>query len=185
MAGEKIPFGLADITIGEGADAITFDGKTYLQADGGEVTISPILQEITIADFGDSVYDEIINGYEGTVTIVAAERTLKTIQAALSYTDPITDTTSGTTVGLMDAKVGSSMRSRGKKVRIHPRIMGTDKSLDIVIYKMAASGEFTNSYANEQGNLEITLKMYPRDGFDASKPGNFFYIGDKDPNAAA
>ncbi|MGR5914639.1 hypothetical protein ACT7DA_21240 [Bacillus pacificus] len=38
--GKYIPFGLATITVGEGADAIVFDGKNYFQADGGEINIS-------------------------------------------------------------------------------------------------------------------------------------------------
>ncbi|MFC0188489.1 hypothetical protein ACFFJY_09340 [Fictibacillus aquaticus] len=178
----KIPFGLADITIGEGADIIKFDGKENLQAEGGEVSISPILEEMKIADFGDSTYDEYVNGYEGEVKIIAAKPTIKLMQLAMSYADAITDTTTSEVVGLMDSKIGTSMRDRAKKITIHPRVMGTDKSLDINLYKMAAVGELTRAYENAQGNLEITLKLYPRDGFDANKPGNFFYIGPKDPN---
>jgi hypothetical protein len=62
--------------------------------------------------------------------------------------------------------------------------MGADKSLDINIYKMASDGDFSESYANEQGNQSVSVSMFPRDGMDVNKTGNFFYIGATDPNAA-
>lgn len=182
---ENIPFGLADITV-EKADGtkISFNGKDYLQVEGGEVTLTPSYSDISFADFGDSVYDQYIQGYTGAVNFTAGQQDLEVMQTAMSYLDTITDTANPETpVGLMDAKIGTSMRARAGKVTIHPRTMGTDKSLDIVIYKMAATGEFTRSYANEQGKIPISYNMFPRDGFDVSKPGNFFYIGPKDPNA--
>lgn len=184
--GKYIPFGLADITIGEGADAIVFDGLNYLQADGGEVSIEPELEDIVIPDFGNSVYDQVIVGYTGTVTIVAGNRDLKVLALAMAYTESITDVAVPANVlGLMDSKIGTSMRAKAKKVNIHPRGMGLDKNNDINIYKMAGVSEFTEAYANEQGNNEITLQMYPRDGADANRPGNFFYIGNTDPNEVA
>lgn len=184
--GKYIPFGLADITIGEGASAIKFDGKTYLQADGGEVSIEPELEDITIPDFGNTPYDQIVVGYNGEVTIVAGNRDLKVLSLAMGYTEGIMDTaTPANMIGLMDAKIGTSMRSKAQKVNIHPRGMGADKTNDINIYKMAGVSEFAESYANEQGKNEITLQMYPRDGADANLPGNFFYIGNVDPNAGA
>lgn len=181
---KRIPFGLADITIGEGAEAVKFDGVNYLQAEGGEVTIEPILQEVQIADFGDSVYDDILNGFTGEITIVAGNKDLRLLKETMSFVDGITSTQGGLLVGLTDAKLGTSMRSRAKKVVIHPRIMGADKSLDIVIYKMGAVSAYNENYDNEQGKHSITLKMYPRDGFDPNKVGNFFYIGGTDPNQA-
>ncbi len=185
MADEiKIPFGLSDITIGEGTDIIKFDGLSYFQADGGELVLTPVYQDILIADFGESVYDKILTGYNGTLTFVAAQEDLKVIQLALAASEAITDTSTNTQVGLMDAKIGTSLRSKAKKVNIHPRIMGTDKSLDINLYKMAADGDFTRAFANTQGNVPISMSLLPRNGMDVSKPGNFYYIGATDPNAA-
>jgi hypothetical protein len=185
MADEiKIPFGLADITIGEGADVVKFDGLANFQADGGEITLTPIFQEIKLADFGESVYDKILTGYTGTLTFVAAQDDLKVLQVALSASEAITDTVGGETVGLMDAKIGTSLRSKAKKVTVHPRILGAVKDFDINLYKMASDGDFTKSYANEQGKQSVSMSLFPRDGMDVSKPGNFFYIGAKDPNAA-
>ncbi len=182
----KIPFGLADFTIGDGANAIKFDGKTNFQADGGEVTIEPILEAATIADFGSGDYDDLVNGYTGEVKIVAAEHTLKLLETAMAYADKIVNTGATPSVtGLTDAKIGTSMRERGVQIRIHPREMGTDTTLDIVLYKVASVGAWNRSFANEQGKNELTYKMYPRDGADASKGSNYFYIGSKDPNAAA
>lgn len=185
VVGEKIPFGMANITIGEGTDAISFDGATHLQAEGGEITLEPSFEDIVIADFGTSVYDKRFTGMEGTVTIVAAEDTIKMLELAMNYADTITETADPeTTVGLMDGKIGSSMRTKAKKVTIHPRqLPAGDTSMDITIYKMASIGGFTKSFANAQGNRTIELSMLPRDGFDANKPGNFYYVGGKDPNA--
>lgn len=184
MSEIQVPFGLADITIGEGSDAIKFDGKANFQADGGEVTLTPITQEVKLADLGDSVYTEIVTGHTGKVSIVAAEDTIEMVKLALSATEDITDATSGKLVGVTDAKIGTSLRNKAKKVTIHPRMLPPeDKSKDIVIYKMASNGDFTRSFANEQGKVQIELNMYPRDGMDASKPGNFYYRGGLDPNA--
>ncbi|MCP3026603.1 hypothetical protein [Halobacillus sp. A5] len=179
---EKIPFGLADIIVGEGSDEIKFDGKNEFQFEGGELTFTPILQDINVADFGESVYDQRITGYEGSVSMSAAQQTIENLKLAMSYVEEITDSSSGDATGLMDAKIGTSMRSKAQKIRIHPRVMGDDDSMDIVVYKMASNGEFTRSFANEQGNIPIEFTMYPRDNMDASKPGNFFYVGPNDPN---
>lgn len=182
--GKNVPFGLADITIGEGAEAINFNGVDYLQAEGGELNLSPILEEIKMADFGDSVYDDILNGFEGTLTIVAGNRDLKILSLAMAYSDKVMDTVETDKIAsLHDAKHGTSMRGKAKKVKIHPRHMGTDTSHDINIYKMAGVSEFNQNYENAQGNNEIELKIYPRDGADPNSPGNFYYTGDTDPNA--
>jgi hypothetical protein len=179
----KIPFGLADFTIGEGATAIKFDGLENFQADGGEVSIEPILQAVNVADFGASDYDDFVNGFTGTVTIVGAEHSLKLMETAMAYADKIVDAgTPAVTKGLTDSKIGTSMRSRGTKMTIHPREMGADKSNDIVLYKVASVGAYTRSYANEQGRNELSFKMYPKDGASAAKSGNFFYVGATDPN---
>lgn len=180
----KIPFGLADFTIGEGVDIVKFDGIDNFQADGGEVSIEPILEAVNIADFGASDYDDFINGFTGEITIVGAEHSLKLIELAMAYADKIVDAGAPTTtIGLTDAKIGTSMRAKGKKMVIHPRDMGVDKSLDINLYKVASVGAYGRTFANEQGQNELTFKMYPRDGADASRGGNFYYIGNTDPNA--
>ena len=179
---ERIPFGLADFIVGEGENEVRFDGADEFQFEGGELTFTPILQDINVADFGESIYDQRITGYEGSVTISAAQQTLENLKLAMSYTEEITDSTSGEVTGLMDARIGTSMRKKAQKIRIHPRSMGDDNSLDIVVYKMGSNGEFTRSYANEQGNVPMAFTMYPRDGMNASKPGNFFYVGGTDPN---
>ncbi|MER2090920.1 MAG: hypothetical protein ABS920_14370 [Sporosarcina sp.] len=179
----KIPFGLSDITIGEGADVLKFDGVSEIQAEGGEVTLTPMFEDIVIADYGNGVYDQRLVGYEGTVTIVAAQESIAVLEAALAATEAITDV-GGETTGLMDSPIGTSLRKKAKRVTIHPRqFPASFKDLDINIFKMASNGEFTRTSANEQGNVTITLNMFPRDGMDPSKPGNFFYFGGTDPNA--
>ncbi|OAK70096.1 hypothetical protein [Lederbergia galactosidilytica] len=183
---EKIPFGLANIIIGEDDDTLTFDGVEEMQAEGGEVTLTPMFEDIVIADYGNGVYDQRLVGFEGQVTIVAAQESIDVLEAALAATETITDTSGGEKKGIMDAPIGTSLRKKAKRVRIHPRqFPDSMKDLDITIYKMASNGEFTRSNANEQGNITITLNMFPRDGMDPSKPGNFFYFGGIDPNGEA
>ncbi|MYL44587.1 hypothetical protein GLV94_02930 [Virgibacillus halodenitrificans] len=184
MAGEKaIVFGLADITIGDGVDALTFNGTDYLQAEGGELSLTPQFQDITVEDFGEVPIEKRLSGWEGQLKVVAAEEDAKILELALGATEDITDSVSSEVVGSMDAKIGTKLK--GQKVVIHPRSLpASDKSRDITIYQMASTEGLTRSYANEQGNVEITLTLLPRQGFDASKPGNFFYRGGTDPNAA-
>lgn len=181
---ERIPFGLADIIIGEGENEVRFDGAANFQAEGGEVTLTPMLEDITVADLGNGVYDQRVSGWEGSVTFVAAEESIEVLELALAAVEPITDAEGVNTTGLMDSRIGTSMRTKAKKVRIHPRQYPADfTDYDINIYKMASTEGLTRSNANEQGNISVTLNMYPRDGMDADKPGNFFFIGGTDPNA--
>lgn len=180
----KIPFGMSNFIIGEADDQIKFDGVDQLQAEGGEVTITPTLTDVVIEDFGSGVYDQRVTGYETSVTIVAAEETIKIIELAMAATEAITSTDGGVTSGLTDAPIGTSLRKKGKRVTIHPRQFPAEfKDLDITIYKMIGNGDYTRTAANEQGNVTITLNGLPRDGMDPSKPGNFYYIGGTDPNA--
>jgi hypothetical protein len=44
---ESIPFGPATVTVGEGVDAITFDGQSYMQAEGGQLQLTPQWSDIT------------------------------------------------------------------------------------------------------------------------------------------
>ncbi|UAK17555.1 hypothetical protein [Sporolactobacillus terrae] len=181
----KIPFGPATVTVGEGEDAIVFDGQEYMQAEGGQVQLTPQWSDITAIDFGSSPLDRRLTGYQGQVQITAAQEDMKILDLALAASEPITDTTTSTVVGLTDSKIGTSLRAKGKKIVIHPRNLdATDKSLDIVIYKAASDGQFTKQWNQGQTNRQITLAMMPRDGFDPTKDGNYFYIGPTDPNAA-
>jgi hypothetical protein len=183
---KEIPFGPADFIFNEGdTDSIAFDGSDQLQADGGSVTITANYEDITTIDFGSGPIDRRLVGYEIEVTIVAAQRNMKTLQLQMGHASTITETTGGEVVGLMDSPIGSSILDNAKQLRIHPREKGTDPSFDIVIYRVASNGEYSNNYALEQGQQEMTFNAYPRDGADAKKPGNFFYVGGVDPNAAA
>ncbi|WP_068672278.1 hypothetical protein [Oceanobacillus sp. Castelsardo] len=177
-------FGVADITIGEGENQIKFDGKDYLQAEGGSLNLTPTYTEFTFVDFGETVVERRLSGWEGTVTIVAGQEDAEILELALASTEPITDTTSSEVVGAMDAKIGTKLK--GRKVNIHPRVLPESvKDMDWTIYNAASTEGFEREYNAEQGNVTITLTMMPRVGFDASKPGNFFFRGGVDPNADA
>lgn len=176
-------FGLADITIERDGVTMKFDGKEFLQADGGELSLTPAYRELKFKDTGDTTVEHRLAGWAGTVTFVVGQEDVQLMKLALSSVDEITDTVSSEVVGLTDSKMGSALR--GYKVTIHPRVLPiTDKRFDYVIYNMASTGGITKPYNDEQTTMTITLNMLPRLGFDASQPGNFFYTGPTDPNAA-
>lgn len=174
-------FGVADITIGEGQDQIKFDGKDYLQAEGGSLSLTPQYEDITFADFGETPVEKRLSGWEGEVTISAGQEDAKILELALASTVPVKGGNGGEN-GVTDAPIGTPLK--GRKVRIHPRILPESvKDMDWTIYNMASTEGFEREYNAEQGNVEITLTMLPREGFDASKEGNFFYRGAVDPHA--
>lgn len=186
LAADRIPFGPADITIGEGSNVLKFDGKDYLQVEGGEVTITPQFEDENFIDTGSGRYDAYLTGYEGSVTFTIGQESAKLLALVLAASQNITDTTTTNVVGITDAPIGTSMRTKAQKVTIHPRSLpASDKSKDIVLYKMASTGELSKSYGLAQGTMGVTLDMFPRDNMDASKGSNFFYTGSKDPNATA
>lgn len=177
-------FGLADITIAMGETPLIFDGKDYLQADGGELNLTPTFRDLSFKDTGDTVDQRRLGGWEGTVTFVVGQEDLKLMKLALGPVKEIMSADPTPVLsGLTDAKMGTILD--GYKVTVHPRVLpSSDKRFDYTIYKMASTGGITRAYNDEQTTYTITLTMMPRDGMDASKDSNFFYTGAVDPNAA-
>ncbi|UXU48905.1 Ig-like domain-containing protein [Staphylococcus arlettae] len=182
---DEIIFGISDIIIGEGDNIIKFDGKngdvnSYLQAEGGSVSFEPELEDVVIADYGNSPYDQRSTGYNVTVSIVAAQQTIDMLLLAIAGTDTIDE--NGKITGVADAPLGASNRKNAKPVRIHRRADGDNHDNDINIYKAGANDEVEISSANEQGSLEISMSAYPRDNANPSRKGNYFFTGAVDPN---
>lgn len=177
-------FGLADITLyDEEVEFMKLDGSTILQADGGEVNITPSYKDINFKDTGDTVDEKRLGGWAGTVMFVVGQDDLRLFQLQLSSVDAVVDSVSSDVVGYTDSKIGTKLKSY--KVVIHPRIFPTsDKRFDITIYQMASTGGIVKPYNDEHTKMTITLEMQPRKGLDASKGANFFYTGPIDPNAA-
>lgn len=176
MAEKEYMFGVADVTIGGDVDPIKFDGKDFLQAEGGSISIAPTYTEFTFEDFGETIVERRLSGWEGTVEVVAGQEDARLLDLALASTTKVGED------GATDAAIGTKLI--GQKVRIHPRHLDADnKAMDWVIYNAASIEGFERDYASEQGSFTISLTMMPREGFDASKEGNFFYRGAKDPNA--
>lgn len=181
---EKVPFGVATITCEyKDGTKIEFDGKNYLQVEGGEVKLTPQFAEIQFADTGETIHDRRVTGYEGTLTLSVGQDDIDVFRLALAASKPITDAKTNKVVGLTDLRVGASMKEKAVKVTIHPRQYDT-KDYDIVIYQMASTGDFSKAYNMEQGNVAVELTMFPREGADFTQDSNFFYIGPIDPNAA-
>lgn len=182
---EKIPFGLANITVGEPGNEKKFDGKEYHQAEGGEITITPVWEDFVIQDYGTTRFTKKIVGYEVNVNIVAAEEDIETLLLAMgSYTSTITDSGTGDVIGFTDSPIGTDARNAAVPVTIHPRnLPAGDKTNDIHVYKMASTGEYTRAYQLSQGNVAIQLEAFIRDGADPTGIGNYFYFGGVDPNS--
>lgn len=188
---KQIPFGPATIIINEGKeDEIRFDGKigeegSELQAEGGSITITPTFADITSIDFGANPFDHYSTGVTVTVQVVALHESAKLLKLAIANTADIVDADSGEVTGVADAPIGQSNRDRSVSIRIHPRNMGDDKSLDYFVYKAAPMEAFERPFSLEQGSVMLNFQAYPRDGADPTKEGNFFYTGAVDPNAEA
>lgn len=176
MAEKEYIFGVADISIG---DDIKFDGKDLLQAEGGSISLAPTYTEFTFEDFGETIVERRLSGWEGSVTVVAGEEDVRLMNLALAST-----VASGE--GITDAKIGTKLE--GKQVRIHPRHLdATNTTMDWVLFNCASIGGFERDYAQEQGSFTIELTMMPKKGFDASADGNFFQRGGDiaDPETAS
>ncbi len=182
---QKLEYGFADIIFDEGTEnEVRFDGKlcedgSYMQADGGELELKPITQEMNLPELGEGVFDYVTNGWEGSLKVVASRATLELISKTLSGT--VSFLRDGKVVSITDAPVGSSLRDKGRKVRIHPRQLGDDTSEDIVIHKVVNTSGLSKTYQNEQGNYEMEFEILPKDCADANKPNNYYYIGE-DPD---
>lgn len=180
---QKYNFGMADFIIDEGLPTeIRFDGRlcsdnSYLQADGGEISLEPETEDIVLKDFSEKNYDYVITGWDGKVTINASAYTLKLMSALFTGTYTGVDK-EGNIQWITDAPIGSSMRENAHSIRIHPRQMGDDRSEDIFIYKAVNTSGFDREFDNEQASHEIELAILPKDCADASKPNNYFFIGE-------
>src|SRR5699024_5238648 len=88
-------FGVADIEVVEGKDAITFDGKDYLLAQCGSLSLEPQYTEFQFEDFGETIVERRLYGWEGTLTIVAGQEYVNILQLVLASTEEFTDTDGG------------------------------------------------------------------------------------------
>jgi hypothetical protein len=174
---------MATFIIDEGKPTeIRFDGKlcedgSYLQADGGEISLEPETEDIVLKDFSETNYDYVVTGWNGTVTIVASAFTLKLMSALLTGTYTGVDE-DGKIKWITDAPIGTSMRANGRTITIHPRQMGDDKSEDIYIYKAVNTSGYDREFDNEQGTHEMEFEILPKDCADAGVGNNFFFIGE-------
>ncbi|TDM50001.1 hypothetical protein ETI06_05875 [Macrococcoides goetzii] len=190
---EGIMFGMANIEMElQNGEKLYFrgkasaDGKDFLQTEGGVFTVEPKMTDIKFEDTGESNIDDRVVGWEAKLKLTVSQETLELIQLAMAGAHAIKDTAGTALVGITDGPLGSSNRDRAVKMTIHPRALpADDKSMDVVLYKAASTTGFDRAYKNEQGKFDLEFNVYPRDDFDMSKPGNFFYIGPVDPNAAA
>ena len=171
-------FGPADFILNKGKEnEIRFDGKNKLQNEGGEINLEPQFAPITSVDMGGGEYDDIFTHFVGTVTISGFSDDLETFNLALGGLQEVVGD-DGEVLGYSDAPVGASNRERGGTLDIAPRgLMEQNSGEHIHIYKAASTASFNRAYGNEQGQIAIELKIYPKDGADFAKGDNFFRRG--------
>lgn len=182
---KSIMFGMANFKLtGTDSKVLNFDGKatgdgtSFLQTEGGVLTIEPKFKDIQFEDTGESDIDNRVVGWEVKVKMTVSQETLELIQLAMAGAHAIKDSGGSKLIGITDGPLGSSNRDRGVKMEIHPRQLPVeDKSMDIVIYKVASTSGFERAFKNEQGKFDLEFVAYPKDNFDMSQPNNFFQIG--------
>lgn len=171
---ERIPYGLCDIYIG--------GTKMGLQADKAELTIEPTFKDIKVEDFGDEPFDKRLSGYKIGFKAVMATESAENLKYGLMATE--IQGADGKTA-YVDSPLGASLRKSGKTLRIHPRELPEDnKDYDCNIFLAVPASKYSRPYGNEQGKVEIQLEALPKEGFDVTKPENYFRIGDLNLGAA-
>lgn len=170
----RIPFGVCDILIN--------NVKMGIQADKATLSIEPTFKEIKIEDFGEGDYDKRLSGYKVAFEAVMGTETAENLKYGLISTEIV----NGSKTAYTDAPIGTSLRDNyGKPLRIHPRELPADNlDYDANIFLAVPSTKYSRDYGNEQGKVKISLDALPKQGFDVSKPENFFRIGDPGLTAA-
>lgn len=140
----------------------------------------PMTKPIKIDQYGVGDYDDIINGWDVKTVIRMAESDYDSIKAVSAALD---ETIDGAKKRLFDRQLGTSMRSLGKKLTIHPLEMLTSVEEDITIYLAAPLTPLDLKY-NFEGErvLEVTMKGYPDDSVTPGDPDAYFCIGDESAN---
>ncbi|AGK97411.1 IPT/TIG domain-containing protein [Clostridium pasteurianum] len=174
LSDTRIPFGVCDIYV---------DGtKLGIQADKAILKIVPTFKSIKVEDFGDGDYDKRLSGYTVTFDAVMGTESAENLRYGLVAAEIV----NGTKTAYTDAQIGTSMRSSyGKPLRIHPRELADDNlDYDANIFLAIPSTQYERDYSNDQSKVKISLDALPKNGFDVSKPENFFRIGDPGLTAA-
>lgn len=176
MAAPAIKLGPCKVIYGEGLTITTID-KTI---GGVDFSAVPLYHEIKIDQFGQSIYDKRIVGWDVKGVIRVAESTYENIKAMSAG---MVEVIGGEKKKLHDAQLGTSMRAGGKKLVIHPLENAIDDvSEDIVIYLAAPDTPIDLKYNFEKERvLEVTMIGYPLEGggVNPGDPNAFFCIGDE------
>lgn len=158
---------------------VTFGNNPVpLIADNVVFNAEPQIQDLTIPyEFGQGPVDKIVVGWTVTVTMALAEESLEAIKLAIPVTEKV-DGVDAEKKNLTDSRIGTSLRSSGAALVLHPRkLADADKSQDIKVFKAVSTGSFERVYGLEQGRIAVTFTGLVKDDADSTKSGNYFQYG--------
>lgn len=146
---------------------------------GVDFNAVPMYKEIKIDQYGQSIYDKRIVGWDVKAVVRVAESTYDNIKALSAGLVEVEE--SPNKKKLHDAKLGTSMRAGGKKLTLHPLENAPGNvSDDITLYLAAPDTVVDLKYDFENERvLEVTMKAYPRDDVDPGDADAYFCIGDE------
>jgi hypothetical protein len=157
----ELGFGLADILV---------DGEDIgSQGDAAVLGIEPIY--IDVESYENGLWDKYLEKWEVKLKVVLEDTSFDKLKLALPALDD-----EGVVNGLQDGGAHQLVRSKAKKVTIHPRAKGVDKSTDVTIYMAYPTGVFERTYGKETTKYEVEFMAFPKTA-NSKDPGNYFLIG--------
>lgn len=170
---------MADITnVKIGVCSVSFGGTDLGHTQGGcTVSYSPEWADMTVDQWGNTIFDKALLGQELTVTVPLAESQLANMKIALPTAEyGVID---GTRLEI-GSDAGQRLSAYAAKLVLHPiRMAVGDKTEDVVLYKAAAHESVEIAYSNEEQTvIEITFLAL----IDTTKTsGNLLgHFGDED-----
>jgi len=168
----KLTIGVADIMV---------DGTPVPnQADAATFSAEPILQQVDL--YTAPHYDQRVEGWNVSLTIVVDEDSYEGYQMALAGSEKLEDPQYSVDPeleqysGITDGVGQKSLRPSAKEIVIHPE-GATDSRYDITIFKAVPTGTFERVYGKEKTSYEITFNGLHKTG-DHTQMSNYFLIGE-------
>lgn len=157
----ELGFGLADILV----DNIDIGS----QGDAAVLSIEPIY--LDVESYENGLWDKYLEKWEVKLKVVLEDTAFDKLKIALPALDD-----QGVVGGLQDGGAHQLVRSKAKKVTIHPRGKGADTSTDVTIHMAYPTGVFERTFGKETTKYEVEFMGFPKTA-NSKDPGNYFLIG--------
>jgi hypothetical protein len=160
----ELLFGLADILV-DGVDIGS-------QGDASVLSIEPVY--LDVESYENGLWDKYLEKWNVKLKVVLEDTSYEKLQIALPALEEWDD--QGTIRGLRDGGTHQLVRSKAKKVTIHPRGKGADTTTDVTIYMAYPIGVLEQTYGKEVSKYEVEFMAFPKTA-NSKDPGNYFLIG--------